>query len=55
MLKIESKELGEFVCIRAEAYCEPYYYWKTSNGICIVPFGDFVEVYESLDDMLLNS
>lgn len=55
MIRITDKELCGLVCRKSDKYTEPYYYMQTDDGVCLVPFGDFVEVYSSFDEMIENA
>ena len=54
MIRIDNAELAHLVSVNATRYLASYYYWFTPNGVCLVPFGDFVEIYESVEDMKEN-
>lgn len=46
MYKIRDNELSEFVCEKTNIEIKDYFAWKTKDGKIILPFGEWVEIYE---------
>lgn len=49
MVTIKDREITSIVEQHAVELINDYYVWVLSDGVTLVPFGDFVEVYYSVE------
>ena len=54
MYKIRDNELSEFVCEKTNIEIKDYFAWKTKDGKIILPFGEWVEIYEDEKELKLS-
>ena len=50
MKRLDSQKFAQFVEGHATQLINDYFVWVLSNGLVLVPFGDFIEIYDSIDE-----